>query len=65
MNSKELREAFVRESLVKYQGAVYKKINRISFLKDKDGAIIEVATLVDTCGRSEVTVPGKDVMPCE
>lgn len=65
MNSKELRDAFIGETPVKYQGAIYKKINCISFLKSKEGNIIEHATLVDLCGRSQVTVPGKDVESCE
>ena len=65
MTSKELREVFIHELPVRYQGSVYKKVSRISFLKDKEGSIVESATLIDICGRSEVTVPGKDVMPCE
>ena len=65
MNSKELRGAFIDETPVKYKGAIYKKINRISFLKSKEGNVVEHATLVDLCGRSEVTFPGKDVESCE
>lgn len=60
---KELKETFMSGCAVMYNGSEYQKIKRISFEKF-DGRVIETATLVDKCGRSEVTVQGKDVQPC-
>lgn len=60
MNHKELQTAFVNESPVKYDGAVYQKINAIIYRK-KDGHILETAELLDKCGNSIVIVLGKHV----
>jgi hypothetical protein len=65
MTFKELKEAFMNDSPVKFRGAEYKKITCLSFKKDREGHVIETATLIDPCGRSEVTVLGKEVEQCD
>ena len=53
------------DSPVKFRGAEYGKITCLSFKKDREGHVIETATLIDHCGRSEVTVLGKEVEQCD
>lgn len=65
MTFKELKEAFMNDCPVKFRGAEYKKITCLSFKKDREGHVIETATLIDHCGRSEVTVLGKEVEQCD
>ena len=65
MTFKELKEAFMADSPVKFRGAEYEKITCLSFKKDREGHVIETATLMDRCGRSEVTVLGKEVEQCD
>lgn len=48
------------ECPVMYDGRVYQKINKISFVK-KGEHVIQEAELLDRCGRSIVTVLAKDV----
>lgn len=65
MTFKELKEAFMADSPVKFRGTEYEKITCLSFKKDREGHVIETATLIDRCGRSEVTVLGKEVEQCD
>jgi hypothetical protein len=66
MTYKELKDAFMNDSPVKFRGARYPSIEVITLRKDRKAqAFIITATLADPCGRSEVTVFGKDVQPCD
>lgn len=66
MTYKELIGAFNNDVPVVFRGAKYLSIEAISLRKKrKEKVVIVSATLADPCGRSEVTVLGKDVEPCD
>lgn len=63
MTVKELKEALLEKCPVEYKGMKFTRIIRISFELDGE-RLINTAALEDKCGRSEVTVLGKDVQRC-